>query len=374
MDILFTMSLAERVQVLSDSAQFDLCDYSADPSQRNPSVPGIYYTSYRGCRVPLFKVLLTNRCCNDCRYCINSAEKEPVELKPEEIAGIFLDYYERRYVDGLFLSSGVSRDPDETMEKLLETLRILRLEGYGGYIHLKIIPGSSMDTVRRAMELASRVSINLETATRDGLDELSSTKDYTVDILRRMRWISRFKKRYPELATSGQSTQLMVGAVDETDEDIVKRVKWIYDKYSLRRVYFSGFQPIEGTELEKRAEADPRRVFRLYQTDSLLKSYGFGVDELRFSGGYLDTSVDPKYAAAMEMDIFPVDLKTAPYHEIIRVPGIGPRSARKIIELRERVNLTADILKGMGVRLGRAEPFIYLDGSQTTLSSWNKGD
>jgi len=366
------MSLGERVQVLSDSAQFDLCDYSADPSQRNTAVPGIYYTSYRGCRVPLFKVLLTNRCCNDCRYCINSSCEMPVELSPEEIARVFLDYYERRYVDGLFLSSGVSHDPDETMERLIETLRILRLEGYGGYIHLKIIPGSSMDSIKRAMELASRVSINIETATPDGLDELSSTKDYGVDILRRMRWIHRLRKRHPELAPSGQSTQLMVGAVDETDEDIVKRVGWIHDRFSIKRVYFSGFQPMEGTPLESRDEADPMRVLRLYQADSLLSSYGFSPDELRFSGGYLDTDLDPKYAAAMDMDIFPVDLESAPYHEIIRVPGIGPRSARRIIEMRSRTHLTPERLRKMGVRMNRAEPFIYLDGFQSTLAAWGK--
>lgn len=364
------MSLPDRVQILSDTAQFDLCDYSADPSQRNPSVPGIYYSSYRGCRVPLFKVLLTNRCCNDCRYCINNSGITPVELEPREIAGIFLSYYHKRYVDGLFLSSGVSRDPDETMEKLIETLRILRTEGYGGYIHLKIIPGASMDSIRRAMELASRVSINIETATRDGLEELSSTKDYGVDILRRIRWIKRLLDRDRTLAPAGHSTQLMVGAVDETDREIVKRIKWMHEKYSTRRVYFSAFEPVEGTPLEEREAENPERVMRLYQADNLIKSYGFSPDELQFHGGYLDPEVDPKYAAALEMDIFPVDLREAPYREIIRVPGIGPVSARKIISIRKKRDLSPDLLKEIGVRLKRAEPFIRFDERQTSLEEW----
>ncbi|MBC7096830.1 MAG: radical SAM protein, partial [Methanobacteriales archaeon] len=249
------MSLKKKVQILSDSAQFDLCDYSADKRQRNANVPGIYYSSMKGCKVPLFKVLLSNKCFNDCKYCINCSKREftRIELESSELSKIFMDYYEKRYVDGLFLSSATIDDVDNTMEKLIEVVRILRHEkGYDGYIHLKILPGASRELIKRAMELSNRVSINLETATADGLSALSSTKDYKIDIIRRMKWIKKIHDKNPDITPSGQSTQFIIGAVEETDQEILKRISWLYDKLDIKRTYFSSFQALEGTPLENK--------------------------------------------------------------------------------------------------------------------------
>jgi len=175
------MDRKRKLRILSDSAQFDLCDYNADKKQGNSNLPGIYYSNAKGCKVPLFKVLLSNKCANDCKYCISCSKRQftRIELKPMELSKVFMDYYEKRYVEGLFLSSATIDDVDNTMEKLVEVVRILRHEkGYDGYIHLKILPGTSRELIKRAMELSNRVSINLETATADGLSALSSTKDY----------------------------------------------------------------------------------------------------------------------------------------------------------------------------------------------------
>ncbi|KUK01028.1 MAG: putative DNA-binding protein [Methanobacteriaceae archaeon 41_258] len=369
------MSLKKKVQILSDSAQFDLCDYSADKRQRNANVPGIYYSSMKGCKVPLFKVLLSNKCFNDCKYCINCSKREftRIELESSELSKIFMDYYEKRYVDGLFLSSATIDDVDNTMEKLIEVVRILRHEkGYDGYIHLKILPGASRELIKRAMELSNRVSINLETATADGLSALSSTKDYKIDIIRRMKWIKKIHDKNPDITPSGQSTQFIIGAVEETDQEILKRISWLYDKLDIKRTYFSSFQALEGTPLENKPEPDPRRSIRLYQADALLKSYNFKLGEFEFNdGGFLDLEMDPKYVAALKSDIFPLDINTATYDELIRVPGIGPISAKRIISKRRKSRINSlDELKGIGAWVKRAEKFLYIDGYQSSLDKF----
>ncbi|MBC7100699.1 MAG: helix-hairpin-helix domain-containing protein [Methanobacteriales archaeon] len=363
-----------KLQILSDSAQFDLCDYSADEKQRNVNLPGIYYSSMKGCKVPLFKVLLSNKCYNDCKYCLNCSKREftRIELEPDELSKVFMDYYEKRYVEGLFLSSATIDDVDNTMEKLVEVVRILRHDkGYDGYIHLKILPGTSKELIKRAMELSNRVSINIETATADGLSALSSTKDYKIDIIRRMKWIKKIHDKNPDLTPSGQSTQFIVGAVEETDQEILKRISWLYDKLNIKRTYFSSFQALDGTPLEDKPEPDPRRSIRLYQADALVKSYNFKLSEFEFNEGFLDLEMDPKYVAALKSDLFPLDINTATYDELIRVPGIGPISARRIISKRRKSRINSlDELKGMGVWVKRAGKFLYIDGYQSNLDNF----
>ncbi|GAB6055520.1 radical SAM protein [Methanobacterium movens] len=371
------MNTMHKMQVLSDSAQYDLCDYVNRHTSSSANLPGIYHSTVSsGCTIPLFKVLMTNKCCNDCKYCINNSKRNftRIELTPRELTRVFLHYYQKKYVNGLFLSSGISGDIDSSMEKVVEVARLLRLEhGYQDYIHLKIIPGASRDMIKRAMGLADRVSVNIEAATPSGLSEISSTKDYHTDIIRRLKWIRAIHKKNPECAPSGGTTQLIVGANDESDADILKRVKWLYDKMDVRRSYFSTFQPLEETPLEKRPPGNPIRSFRLYQADALLNSYKFKVDELIFQeDGFLDSALDPKYAAAINMDIFPVEINQGPYRDLIRVPGIGTLSARRIISIRKKHPFKKlEELKKIGVVVHRAEPFIKLEGNyQSSLDSF----
>jgi len=297
-----------------------------------------------------------------------------MELTPEELTRVFLNYYQRKLVDGLFLSSGISGDIESTMENVVEVARILRLEhGYQDYIHLKIIPGTSKDLIKRAMALADRVSVNIEAATPDGLSELTSTKDYQKDIMRRLKWIKDIHERNPKYAPSGQTTQMIVGATDETDEDILNRAKWLYNKLDVKRSYFSAFQPLEETPLENQSGPHPQRAGRLYQADALLNSYNFKLDELVFQeDGLLDVEQDPKITAAWEMDIFPLEINSASYRDLIRVPGIGTISARRIIAIRQKKPFhKMDDLKKLGVAVNRAETFIKLQGNyQTALDAY----
>lgn len=368
------MNTMRKMQVLSDTAQFDLCDYVNHQKQSRVNLPGIYYTSSSGgCQIPLFKVLMTNKCSNDCKYCINNSKRNftRIELSPEELTRVFLNYYHNKYVEGLFLSSGISGDIDTSMEKLVEVARLLRLEHeYSGYIHLKILPGSSKDLIKRAMGLANRVSVNIESATSDGLAELSSTKDYQKDIILRLKWIKDIRKKTPLYAPSGQTTQMIVGATDETDKEILNRIKYLYDKLDVKKSYFSSFQALEGTPLENKNEPHPKRASRLYQTDALLNIYKFDLKEIIFQkDGLLDINHDPKYSAALNMDIFPVEINHADYNDLIRVPGIGTISAKKIIAIRKKRPFTKlEELKKLGVAVKRAEPFIKLRGIfQTAL-------
>lgn len=360
----------QKMKVLSDSAQYDLCDNVNHDKDSDVNLPGIYNSSYNGCQVPIFKVLMTNKCNNDCKYCINQSKRNftRLELSPEEIRRVFLDYYNKRYVDGLFLSTGISKNIDETMEKTIEVARKLRIEnGYDGYIHLKILPGASKDSIKRAMSLATRVSVNIEAATPDGLSELSSTKDFNKDIIRRFKWIKSFHERDPNMAPSGQTTQMIVGANDETDLEILKTTKKLYDKLNIKRTYFSAFESEEGTVLEDKKSCNRQRGVQLYKADALLSKYNFSLDEFKFDKGLLSVEEDPKYLAALERDIFPLDVNTATFSQLIRVPGIGEVSAKKIISERKNKEFK-DLrdLKELGINTERSSQFLKLGSSYQT--------
>jgi putative DNA modification/repair radical SAM protein len=376
--ILRSMNKVRKMEILGESAKYDRCNYGNYNTDNflSGKFPGIYNaTNPNGECVPLFKVLMTNKCSNDCRYCINHSTHHfnRVEFTPEELTSIFLDYYNNRLVQGLFLSSGVPGEIDVSMEKMVEVAKKLRMEhGYQGYIHLKILPGSSFDLIKRAMSLADRVSVNIEAATKEGFEELSTTKTFNNDILKRMKWIKRLMKKDKNLAPSGQTTQFIVGASDETDSDILKRVDWLYKKMDIKRSYFSAFNSMKNTPLENREEPPPKRTSRLYQADFLVKSYGFDLDELVFEeNGNMKLDLDPKYNAALSnIELFPVEVNSASYRELLRVPGIGKISARRIIESRKRNIIFKNLndLKKIGVITNRAETFIKLNRSyQSTL-------
>ncbi len=363
------MNTLSKMQILSDSAQYDLCDYVNHQVSSSVNLPGIYHaTGANGCQIPLFKTLLTNKCKNDCKYCINQSKRNftRLELDPDELARVFLNYYDNGLVNGLFLSSGISDDEDSTMEKTIETVRLLRKNyGYKDYIHLKIVPGASRDSIKRAMSLANRVSINIEAATPDGLQELTSTKDYNKDILKRLDWINSLKKAKSTYPRSTHTTQLIVGANCDTDEDILNRMNKLYKKSPLKRAYFSSFSPVEGTVFENKEECSTNRTTKLYNASSLLKEYNFKFKELVFDDdGSLSLNEDSKILAARNMDIFPVDINSAPYTELIRVPGIGPKSAQRILSIRKKYTFSnLEELKTLGVVTKRAEPYIILNGS-----------
>ncbi len=368
----------KKLKILGESAKYDLCNYiyPGIDTYLSGKFPGIYTsTSPNGHCINLFKVLMTNKCSNDCKYCINSrrSKLERYEFTPHELSNLFLDYYNKRYVEGLFLSSGASKDIDSSMDREIEVARILREQGFDGYIHLKILPGTSFDLIKRAMSLANRVSVNIESATPNGLEELSSTKNFKMDILRRMKWINRLSKKDPDLAPSGQTTQFIVGATDESDENILKRTMRLSDKYEIKRSYFSSFNPLKDTPLENHQGPHPKRAARLYQADFLLNSYGFSIDELVFDqNGNMEAEIDPKYSFALNnMDLFPLEINEASVEELLKVPGIGIISANKIITLRKRGLKISKLeeLKKLGVSTKRAEPFIKLNKSYQSVLS-----
>lgn len=372
------VNLSKKLEILGESAKFDRCNYINTNTENFlvNQLPGIYHASTRdGCTVPLFKVLMTNKCSNDCAYCVcnNKHSFNRVEFSPEDVTSIFLEYYQNRLVEGLFLSSGIPRDPEYSMENMVEVTHKLRMEhGYQGYIHLKVLPGSPYELIKRAVSLADRVSINLEAATPEGMENLSTTKNYNTDILRRINWIKRLLKRHKEFAPSGQTTQFLVGAGEETDQQILERASWLYQKMDLKRSYFSPFEAVKGTPLESQEEPHPKRSPRLYQADYLLNSYGFDLEELVFDEDRnLNLETDPKYMAALaHEEDFPVEINDASYQNLLRVPGIGKISARRIIQSRKKgMNfLKMEELKKIGVVIKRAEPFIKLNKNyQSTL-------
>lgn len=361
------MSILETIQILTDSAQYDLCDYSNPNKQSSINLPGIYQATSNGCKVPIFKTLMSNKCQNDCKYCVNQSKRDfhRLQLTPEYLSKIFIDYYNKGHVFGLFLSSGIPNDPNETMENLIETAYILRKKyGYKDYIHLKIVPGANKDTIKRAMALSNRVSINIETATADGLSTLSSTKDYNKDILKRLKWINSLRNSKDIFPKSTFTTQLIVGANEETDKEILTRMSKIYKKSELKRAYFSPFSPVKGTEFENKKNCSESRTNKLYNADKLINTYGYNIKELVFNDNdQLYLNEDPKISAAKKMNIFPIEINQAPYHDLIRVPGIGTSSAHKIIAHRHK-NLFSSYkqLKEIGVVINRAEKYITING------------
>lgn len=372
------MNSVKRLEILGESAKYDRCNHVNTTVENflRSKIPGIYNASTpNGCTVPLFKVLMTNKCSNDCRYCVNHNKHKfnRVEFSPEELTSIFLEYYQNGYVEGLFLSSGIPNDAENSMEDMVEVARKLRYDyGYKGYIHLKILPGSSYDLIKRALSLADRVSVNIESATQEGFDQLTSTKKFDTDIIRRIKWIKRLLKRDDTLAPSGQTTQFIIGATDESDQDILTRVNWLYNKMDIKRSYFSTFEPMKNTPMELHEEPPLQRTPRLYQADYLLNSYGFSLDELVFDdNNNLKLEVDPKYSIALKnKDHFPVEVNEANYEDLIRVPGIGKVSARRILNSRKHGKYFEKLedLKSIGVVIKRAEPFIKLKRTyQSTL-------
>lgn len=374
------MDTVAKLRVLGAGAEFDKCASSPTLVRRSKSRrasgscpligPWIYPAALPdgGC-MNLLKILYSNMCIHDCGYCAfsRSTRARRVKFSPEEFAGLFMELYRGGYVEGVFLSSSVCGDSDSTMSEMIEAVRVLREKhGFSGYVHLKVLPGASYSMVREAAMLADRVSVNLEAPSSVRLQELSSTKDFGVDLLRRLKWISGMKRR--GLLPSGHTTQFVVGGGETSDFEILKTVDWLYRGLSLNRSYYSAFTPIKGTPFEAKPRTPKVRERRLYQADWLLRDYGFKLGELVFGDdGNLPLEVDPKLAFALSNPhLYPVEVNEADYKELLRVPGIGPKLARQIIYLREREGKIRDEKKlaELGVPLRRALPFISISGER----------
>jgi putative DNA modification/repair radical SAM protein len=328
--------------------------------------------------VSLLKILLSNDCVYDCAYCVNrrSNDRPRATFTPREVADLTVNFYRRNYIEGLFLSSGVFRSPDDTMIALIQSVAILRKEHrFNGYIHAKTIPGASDDLIERLGRLADRVSVNIELPTERSLSLLApqKTKD---SIFRPMNFIrgrieeraseKRPVPRAPRFAPAGQTTQLIVGATPETDFNILRLSEALYGKFGLKRVYYSAYLPVnEGRHLPALTAAPPLlREHRLYQADWLLRFYGFAAGEIvGESAPSLDEALDPKTAWALRnMQFFPVDINRDDYERILRVPGIGVKSAGRVVVARRERRLRHEDLKRLGVVMKRASHFVTCDG------------
>jgi len=387
-------AVREKLKILSDAAKYDVSCASSGSTRKNTNGGignGVYsgichsFTEDGRC-ISLFKILMTNYCIYDCAYCINrrTNDRPRATFTPQEIVDLTIGFYRRNYIEGLFLSSGVIKNPDYTMERMILIAKKLRKEErYNGYIHLKAIPGASEILIRDAGHWADRLSVNMEIPTEPNLKKLAPEKNYP-DIMSPMSQIrneilvskeerQKYRKA-PRFAPAGQSTQLIVGASPETDRQIILLSSGLYKAQNMKRVYYSGYLPVN--DYDKRLPAISRpplvRENRLYQSDWLMRFYHFKAEEiLSEDQPFLDLDVDPKLGYALRnMHAFPVDINRADYEMILRVPGIGVQSAQKIVLARRHRRLTFDHLKKLGVVMKRAKYFITTNELPVSFSDW----
>lgn len=424
-EIQSNQSLDKKLEILSDAAKYDVACTSSGVDRRgqkgmlgNSCAAGICHTfAADGRCVSLLKILMTNHCIYDCKYCKNriSNDVERATFTPDEICKLTTEFYKRNYIEGLFLSSGIIQNPNYTMEKMCEALRLLRTEyHFNGYIHVKAIPGASDELLYSAGLLADRISINMELPTQASLEKLAPNKTMT-NIIRPMSQISETiashrlaigknarmeraginqkliqsiwgnatekitgpselflpaERKDSELrrpfAAAGQSTQMIIGATDETDLELIRTTQSLYQSFDLKRVFYSGYIPInEDDSLPEIGTPVPMlREHRLYQADWLMRYYGFFADELLSERNpFFDQKLDPKCNWAIHhLEQFPVEINTASEQTLLRVPGIGPTSVKKIVSARRFGRVNFEMLKKMHVVLKRAQYFITCSG------------
>jgi predicted DNA-binding helix-hairpin-helix protein len=364
----------EKLSVLSQDSQYDLacsCGITGDHRRRSVDGKWIYPVALPDRKkVFLFKTLLSNECVNDCRYCPLRAANDVRRhtLDTDELVRAFREYYARSKVMGLFLTSGVLRDPDTTMEKMNRTARTLRKSGFKGYLHLKVIPGASDAAIEDAVSLASAVSVNIETAGERNFALLGSSKDYLRDIIHPIELISRLTGKGSPYSRVKQTTQFVVGASRESDKEIVHYSWGLYRRLGLSRVYFSSYQRgvgdsrLPGEDTHSTNDELLAREHRLYQVDWLIRKYGFEEDEIPFEkDGNLSLEADPKEIwAGIHPEFFPVDVNRAGRSSLLRVPGFGPVTVDRILKLRRnggKVRTLASLGR-MGKRLKRAGQYV----------------
>ena len=379
------MNVDQKLRILADAAKYDASCASSGSSKRN-SLGGKGMGSTEGngiCHsyapdgrcISLLKILLTNFCIYDCHYCVNriSSNVPRARFAVEEVVKLTLDFYSRNYIEGLFLSSGIIRDADYTMEQLVSVARELReTHDFRGYIHLKTIPDASPELLAAAGRYADRVSVNIELANEQSLERLAPEKD-TQSIKRSMASLrerideSRSETGAPKFAPGGQSTQVIVGADATSDQEILQTSETLYSSYRLRRVYYSAFSPIpDASKLLPLQRAPLIREHRLYQADWLMRYYGFSSGELfGASEGMLDLEIDPKLAWALDhRDQFPVDINTCSREQLLRVPGLGVKTVDRILAARKVRRIHHDDLQRLHLPLTRVLPFIKVPGDR----------
>lgn len=380
------MDLNRKLAILADAAKYDASCASSGTTKRKTlgAQGGVGSTigtgichSYTpdGRCVSLLKILLTNYCTFDCLYCINRASSNVprARFSAEEVVELTLDFYRRNYIEGLFLSSGIIRSPDYTMEQIVEVARSLRVRHqFRGYIHLKTIPEASQTLIEEAGRYADRISINIELPTASSLQKLAPQKGFESThaamgrIRKRIetaRAEGKENPKAPAFAPAGQSTQMIVGADDASDASILKQASTLYSRHRLRRVYYSAFSPIPDASAKLPLLAPPLvREHRLYQADWLLRFYGFEVDELTPAEmSNLDLTVDPKLSWALRnQEIFPIDLNKASRELLWRVPGLGTKTADRILSLRRWHKLRLDDLRRLKLSLRKLLPFVVV--------------
>ena len=375
------LDIFEKLKILSDSAKYDASCSSSGSNRRNSSsgigngnISGICHSwGADGRCISLLKILFTNACIYDCKYCINrcSNNVKRATFTPREVADLTINFYRRNYIEGLFLSSAVIKSPDYTMELLINTISILRNEyNFNGYIHCKTIPGCSKELIDKLGSMVDRMSINIELPSNNSLKLLAPQKEKT-GILTPMSYVSnkmklnKLEKRKENFIPAGQTTQLIIGATPESDLKILKLSESLYKKLSLKRVYYSAYISVNNDKNLPTLESPPLlRENRLYQADWLLRFYGFKADELLSeTHPNFNNVLDPKCEWALRnLDKFPIEINKANYFTLIRVPGIGVVSAKKIIKARRNFDLNFDSLKNLGIVLKRAKYFITCKG------------
>ncbi len=377
----------EKLQILADAAKYDVSCSSSGSNRKNHNKglgdtgSGICHTFTEDGRcVSLLKILFTNVCIYDCAYCVTrkSNDIQRAAFTVQEVVDLTMNFYRRNYIEGLFLSSGIFKNADYTMERLVQVAKKLRTEHkFNGYIHLKSIPGASDELMHEAGLYADRLSINIEMPTENGLKLLAPDKNRK-DMIQPMNYIKneiilhkeekKIFKKTPIFTPAGQSTQMIIGATKETDKDIMYTASSLYKGFNLKRVYYSGYVPISNdTRLPGLGTAVPMvRENRLYQTDWLMRFYGFNIQELlNDANPHLDLDIDPKLSWALRnLNQFPIDINKADLQLILRVPGIGLKSAQKIVGARKFQQLNWEHLKKIGVAINRAKYFISCNSRQ----------
>ena len=378
------MTIKEKLIILANSAKYDASCSSSGSTRKN--IDGVGNAAYSGiCHsfsndgrcISLLKILMTNCCIFDCKYCINrkSNNVKRAIFTPEEICELTINFYKRNYIEGLFLSSGIIKNPNYTMEKLIETIYLLRKKyNFNGYIHVKAIPGASNYLLKKLGFLVDRMSVNIELPSNNSLKLLAPEKS-TDKISSIMTTIKNNRSR--SFTPAGQSTQMIIGASKETDLDILSKSELLYKNYDLKRVFYSAYIPVNSDKLLPSIKIPPLvRENRLYQADWLLRFYGYKtINLLDKDNPNLNILVDPKADWALRhLSEFPKEINKASYYDLLKIPGIGPLSAKKIISSRKYFKIEFKDLKKMGISLKRAKYFILCNGKYfTDISIFKRG-
>lgn len=380
------MNIEEKLSILAESAKYDASCSSSGSNRKNEGgmgnghISGIChsFTSDGRC-VSLLKILMTNACMYDCKYCINrkSNNIKRAILIPEEIANLTINFYKRNYIEGLFLSSAIIKDADYTMKLMIEAIYLLRNKyKFNGYIHTKCIPGSSKYLIDELGKLSDRMSANIELPSNNNLKLLAPDKKSN-NIFGAMSEIKNERENNRKFVPAGQSTQMIIGASDDSDYQIINLTEGLYNKFDLKRVYYSAYVPVNVDRNLPVIKTPPlKRENRLYQADWLLRFYGFKANELLTpKDPNFNLLIDPKANYALNnIDNYPIEINTADYKDILRVPGIGVTSAKRIMMTRKVAHLDFDTLKRIGVVLKRAKYFITCDGKYYSKTGTFKKD